>query len=120
MVLARDGLVPPGKTRRSPSAVALAIVTLSDTTFASAGMPHWFAMMKDREPCAVSDGAPYAPAAPRVSRMRQGVNVKKFVATGGPGPVPEHDAEPGTPPSRFWFCRYMPQGGAAAGLVVQT
>src|SRR6202022_2003712 len=118
MVLARDGLVPPGKTRRSPSAVALAIVTLSDTPFASAGMPHWPAMMKDREPCAVSDGAPYGPAALRVSRMRQGVNVKNFVATGGPGPVPEQEGAPGTTRSRFSFCRNMPQGGGTAGLAV--
>src|SRR6266566_7207484 len=75
MVETRGSVPPPGKVRRSPRAVGSVMVKLNETACASAGMPHWPPMTNVRSALAARAGAPYGPAAPRVSATRHGVTV---------------------------------------------
>ena len=56
---------------------------MTATEVALDGTPHWPAIAKVRVPACARAGPPYGPAGPRVSRIRQGVNVKNFAAGAG-------------------------------------
>src|SRR5215831_417790 len=66
---------PAAKARMSPAAVGLVTVKLKTIASAVAGTPHLPPTWNVRSAPAASDGAPHAPAGPRVSIRRQGVVV---------------------------------------------
>jgi hypothetical protein len=74
---------PPWKIRRSPAPVGPVTVTLKETAFALAGIPHRPVRTNIRVVPPTSAG----PAAPRVSRARQGASVKKLTAEPPPNGV---------------------------------
>src|SRR5206468_2905075 len=82
-VEARGRVWPAGHTVRKPSGPAGTTATFSEYALASAGMPQTLSgIVKSRLLPPLMAGPPNAPAALRVSAMRQGVTGRKRNATG--------------------------------------
>src|SRR5450830_1299875 len=65
-----------------PGPAVFVTVTFKETAEAVPGMPHWPDRVKFRGTPALNGGAPYRPAGPRVSAIRQGFKVWKGVGLG--------------------------------------